>query len=94
MKKLFTVFFVVMLFLVFAGCDQTREPDIDDGNVKESQTEKKTENYPDVEYISDRSIERDHANSRFVFTFSFKDGNKKYIKCPATVEMRISNDAG
>lgn len=50
-------------------------------------------NHPDVQYISNRSINRDDENDQFYFLFAFKDSNEKYIKSEATVEIRIVNDA-
>ncbi len=104
MKKLLIVVLalVAVLAVALVGCDSEQGGDVETQKQTEKQTEKVTEKvsekqeetYPVVGYISDRSINRDDEKGGFYFLFSFKDQNKEYIKCPASVEIRIVNDAG
>lgn len=45
-----------------------------------------------VRYISQRSIEHDDTNSRFILHFTFEDSSYDEIAAPAVVEIKIIND--
>lgn len=48
---------------------------------------------PSVHYIHNRTVQ-DNDNKGYTFLFSFLDENENEIKAPATVKLRIVNDAG
>ena len=80
---------LVCLILTFAACDSSYDEPYDEPY---DDADNNT-NHPDVQYISNRSINRDDENNQFYFLFAFKDSNENYIKSEATVEIRIVNDA-
>ena len=80
---------LVCLICTLVACSSSYEDPYDEPyNDADNNT-----NHPDVQYISNRSINRDDENDQFYFLFAFKDSNEKYIKSEATVEIRIVNDA-